>query len=64
MATINYREVSAEGRYFQALGRRAVVAVRGRAGSIDSAGPEEELVPFFKRYFLGRRDQPAWLGPV
>ena len=48
-----FREVSAEGRYFQALGRRAVVAVRGRAGSIDSAGPEEELVPFFKRYFLG-----------
>ena len=48
-----YREVSAEGRYFQALGRRAVAAVRGRAGSIDSAGSEEELVPFFKRYFLG-----------
>jgi outer membrane protein assembly factor BamA len=48
-----YREVTAEGRYFQALGSRAVVAVRGRAGSIDSAGPEEELVPFFKRYFLG-----------
>jgi outer membrane protein assembly complex protein YaeT len=48
-----YREVSAEGRYFQALGSRAVVAIRARGGSIDSVGPEEELVPFFKRYFLG-----------
>jgi len=49
----DYREVSAEGRYYLALGQRAVVAVRGRAGSINSSGPEEELVPFFKRYFLG-----------
>ena len=49
----DYREVSAEGRYFQAIGSRAVVAVQGRAGSIDSSGPEETLVPFFKRYFLG-----------
>ncbi len=48
-----YFEVSGEGRYYQRLGRRAVVAVRGRAGSIDSNGNEEELVPFFKRYFLG-----------
>jgi len=48
-----YRELSAEGRYFQAIGTLAVVAIRARAGSIDSAGPEEELVPFFKRYFLG-----------
>jgi outer membrane protein assembly complex protein YaeT len=49
----DYREVSAEGRYYQSLGTRAVVAVRGRAGSINSSGSEEELVPFFKRYFLG-----------
>ena len=49
----DYREVSAEGRYFQSLGTRAVVAVQGRAGSIDAKGPEESLVPFFKRYFLG-----------
>jgi len=48
-----YRELSAEGRYFQAIGSLAVVAIRARAGSIDSVGPEEELVPFFKRYFLG-----------
>jgi outer membrane protein assembly complex protein YaeT len=48
-----YREVSAEGRYFQALGRHAVVAVRGRAGSLSSSGSEGELVPFFKRYLLG-----------
>ncbi len=49
----DYREVSAEGRYFQSLGTRAVVAVQARAGSIDAKGPEENLVPFFKRYFLG-----------
>jgi outer membrane protein assembly factor BamA len=49
----DYREVSGEGRYYQAIGSRAVVAVRGRAGSISSAGSEGELVPFFKRYFLG-----------
>ncbi len=49
----DYHEVSAEGRYYQSLGSRVVVAVRARAGSIDSSGPEDELVPFFKRYFLG-----------
>jgi outer membrane protein assembly complex protein YaeT len=48
-----YREISGEGRFYQAIGERTVVAVRARAGSIDSTGPEEELVPFFKRYFLG-----------
>jgi outer membrane protein assembly complex protein YaeT len=49
----DYREVSGEARYYQALGTRVVAAVRGRAGSINSSGSEEELVPFFKRYFLG-----------
>jgi outer membrane protein insertion porin family/translocation and assembly module TamA len=49
----DYREISAEGRYYHTLGRRIVAAVRARAGSIDSPGPEEDLVPFFKRYFLG-----------
>jgi outer membrane protein insertion porin family/translocation and assembly module TamA len=48
-----YREISAEGRYFQKLGPYLVGAVRARAGTIDAAGPEENLVPFFKRYFLG-----------
>jgi outer membrane protein assembly complex protein YaeT len=49
----DYREVTAEARYYQALGRLAVVAVRGRAGSIDASGAEENIVPFFKLYFLG-----------
>jgi outer membrane protein assembly complex protein YaeT len=48
-----YRELMGEARFYQSIGRRLVVAVRGRAGSIDSAGDEEILVPFFKRYFLG-----------
>ncbi|HEY6614611.1 MAG TPA: BamA/TamA family outer membrane protein, partial [Vicinamibacterales bacterium] len=47
----DYREASAEGRYFLALGTRAVVAVRARGGSIDAKA--ESIVPFFKRYFLG-----------
>jgi outer membrane protein assembly complex protein YaeT len=49
----DYNEVSAEGRFYQSLGGRVVLAVRGRAGSIEASGSEEELVPFFKRYFLG-----------
>jgi outer membrane protein assembly complex protein YaeT len=49
----NFHEFSGEGRVYQSIGSRAVVAVRARAGSIDSSGPEDELVPFFKRYFLG-----------
>jgi outer membrane protein insertion porin family len=49
----DYLELTAEGRYYLSVGSSAVIAVRARAGSIDSNGPEEELVPFFKRYFLG-----------
>jgi outer membrane protein insertion porin family/translocation and assembly module TamA len=48
-----YVELTAEGRYYVTIGGRAVIAVRGRAGAIDSSGDEEVLVPFFKRYFLG-----------
>jgi outer membrane protein assembly complex protein YaeT len=49
----DFHELTLEGRYYISLGERAVIAVRGRAGSIDASGPEQELVPFFKRYFLG-----------
>lgn len=49
----DYYEFTAEGRYYKSLGSRAVIAVRARAGSIDSWGAEDQLVPFFKRYFLG-----------
>ena len=52
-ADFDYYEFTTEGRYYVALGDRAVIAVRGRAGTIDSWGPEDQLVPFFKRYFLG-----------
>jgi outer membrane protein assembly factor BamA len=48
----DYREFSAEGRYYQSIGSRLVVALRARGGTIDSSNPEV-LVPFFKRYFLG-----------
>jgi outer membrane protein assembly complex protein YaeT len=60
-ADYDYYEVTGEGRYFRSLGR-AVIAVRARAGSIEAIGaappeslgaPEEALVPFYKRYFLG-----------
>jgi outer membrane protein assembly complex protein YaeT len=49
----DYNELSAEGRYYISIRNKAVMAVRGRAGSIESSGIEELEVPFFKRYFLG-----------
>ena len=49
----DFYEVTTEGRYYHALGNRAVIALRGRAGALNAWGPEEVLVPFFKRYFLG-----------
>jgi outer membrane protein assembly complex protein YaeT len=49
----DYFEATGEARYYQSIGQRLVVAVRARAGSIDSNGDENRLVPFFKRYFLG-----------
>lgn len=49
----HYSEAVLEGRYYQALGRTAVFAVRARGGSIRPYGDLERNVPFFKRYFLG-----------
>jgi outer membrane protein assembly complex protein YaeT len=49
----DYYELTAEGRYYRSLGRRAVVAAKVRAGSIDAVGNQQTQVPFFKRYFLG-----------
>ena len=49
----DYYELNMEGRYYYSLGDRAVIALRARAGTIDAWGPEDQLVPFFKRYFLG-----------
>jgi outer membrane protein insertion porin family/translocation and assembly module TamA len=49
----DYFEMTAEGRFYQSIGGRAVLAVQGRAGSIEALGPSTQLVPFFKRYFLG-----------
>jgi outer membrane protein assembly complex protein YaeT len=49
----DYYEVTLEGRYYLSLGRRAVLAVRARGGSIDGLGDAQSPVPFFKRYFLG-----------
>ncbi len=49
----NYTELTFEARHYQTIGRIGVLAVRGRIGTIDGAGPGEEGVPFFKRYFLG-----------
>lgn len=49
----DFYELTAEGRYYRSVANRAVVALRARAGSIDAWGPQDQLVPFFKRYFLG-----------
>jgi outer membrane protein insertion porin family/translocation and assembly module TamA len=51
--TWDYTELTAEGRYYQSIGRRLVLAGQVSAGSIDGAGDLELNVPFFKRYFLG-----------
>jgi outer membrane protein assembly complex protein YaeT len=42
-----------EGRYYAALGNRAVLAVKARGGSIGAARGENLRVPFFRRYWLG-----------
>jgi len=50
----DYVEMTAEGRYYRSLGEVAVLAFRARAGAIDAhGGSPDEVVPFFKRYFLG-----------
>lgn len=49
----NYREYSGELRTYATVARRMVVAGRVRASTIDTSGPLEGNVPFFKRYFLG-----------
>jgi outer membrane protein assembly complex protein YaeT len=49
----DYKEVTAEGRYYLSVAGKAVLAVRARAGSIDPSGSDLANVPFYKRYFLG-----------
>src|SRR5207248_4408538 len=46
-------ETILEGRYYVALGQRAVVAVKVRGGSIGAPSGENLKVPFFRRYWLG-----------
>ncbi len=54
-----YTELVAEGRHYLRLGRRIVLANRLRYGSIDApeqndpSATSNEVVPYFKRYFLG-----------
>ncbi|MCA1651484.1 MAG: outer membrane protein assembly factor [Acidobacteria bacterium] len=48
----DYYQTSGELRMYRALGTRAVLAAKVRAGSIDGIGADA-TVPFFKRYFLG-----------
>jgi outer membrane protein assembly complex protein YaeT len=49
----NYWETVLEGRGYLSLGKRALIAVRARGGSIRASGNQDANVPFFKRYFLG-----------
>ena len=48
-----FAEVILEGRYYLALGDRAVIAGKARGGSIGAPEGENLKVPFFRRYFLG-----------
>lgn len=49
----DFVETILEGRFYQALGDRAVVAVKVRGGSIGAPRGENLRVPFFRRYWLG-----------
>ena len=49
----NFVETILEGRYYVALGDRAVVAVKARGGSIGAPSGDNLAVPFFRRYWLG-----------
>jgi outer membrane protein assembly complex protein YaeT len=53
-----YTEFLAEGRHYVRLGRRLVLANRLRYGTIDAPASNDpsqpsDVVPYFKRYFLG-----------
>lgn len=49
----DYREVTLEGRHYLPLFRRLIWANKIRMGGITGSGDQQNLVPFFKRYFLG-----------
>jgi outer membrane protein insertion porin family/translocation and assembly module TamA len=49
----DYREVTLEGRHYLPLFRRLVWANKLRIGGIAGSGDQQNIVPFFKRYFLG-----------
>lgn len=49
----DFAELILEGRYYLALGDRAVIAVKGRAGSIGRPNGPNLTVPFYRRYWLG-----------
>ena len=49
----DFAEVILEGRYYIALGERAVIAVKARGGSIGRPNGDNLAVPFYRRYWLG-----------
>jgi outer membrane protein assembly complex protein YaeT len=49
----DYYELTGEGRFYQNVANKMVLAVQFRGGSIDAQGSPDVRVPFFKRYFLG-----------
>ena len=49
----DFVETILEGRYYAALGQRAVLAVKLRGGSIGAPSGENLKVPFYRRYWLG-----------
>ena len=46
-------ETILEGRYYQSIGDRAVLAVKVRGGSIGAPSGPNLAVPFYRRYWLG-----------
>jgi outer membrane protein insertion porin family len=46
-------ETILEGRFYQSIGDRAVVALKVRGGSIGAPSGDNLAVPFYRRYWLG-----------
>jgi outer membrane protein assembly factor BamA len=51
--TFNYYALTVDGRHYQPVGDRLVVATHAQVGNIGPAGSGDVQVPFAKKYFLG-----------
>ena len=60
--TFDFTELYGEVRGYVPIGSRIVWA--NRLGSATLAGPSAALIPFYKRYFVGRLGQRSRMGTL